>query len=62
MRAYKKHLDNIYGRFSGKHTDPGSKPLMEADEFEAFCQSSGLINDSFVQREVGLVFNLSMFT
>lgn len=38
MRTYLKHLEHIYGRFSGAHTEPGSKArFMEVDEFDNFC-------------------------
>lgn len=62
LRSHKKHLDHIFHRFGGAHSDPGAKPHMEVDEFENFCVTSGLMNDSFAAREVPLIFNLSMFT
>ena len=44
------------------HAAPGAKAHMEVDEFDMFCNASGLLNDSFASREVSLLFNLSMFT
>ena len=41
---------------------PGEKWFMTEDEFEAFVQDAGLINDMFFSRDVPVCFNLSMMT
>lgn len=62
MKAYSKLWTHLYNKFSGRHALPGQKPFMMQDEFETFVIESGMINDSLAQREVPLIFNLSMLT
>ena len=62
VKAYKKHIEHIYVLFSGRHAKPGAKKSMELDEFEDFVECAGLMNDSFVAREISVIFNLSMLT
>ena len=54
--------NNIFSNFSGAHNLPGTQPFMQLDEFDRFVTNSGLLNDSFAQRDIPLIYNLSMLT
>jgi len=61
-KAYKPVLDTVFGRFSGRYTKPGYKKFMSLEEFTDFCNTAGLINDSFAARETSTCFNIAMMT
>ena len=58
MTAVKK----IYEKFSGKYAMPGAIKYMSSDEFFALVEQTGIVNDSFGQREILPIFNCSMMT
>jgi len=62
MKSHKVLFEHIYKSFSGHNALPGGKNSMMRDEFEAFCERSGLQNDLLTTREASLHFNLSIFT
>ena len=47
LKAHLKVFEHMYDRFSGKHGLPGSKKYMFVDEFDDFCQMSGVFNDLY---------------
>ena len=62
---YKSHFplfDYIYKNYGCHYLKPGEKPFMMVDEFEKFFVTSGLISDTFVQRDIFISFNNAMMT
>lgn len=60
---YKSHLpifETLYKTFGCHYLKPGDKPFMMVDEFESIFQTTNLINDNFVSRDVIVSFNASM--
>jgi hypothetical protein len=62
---FKSHLpifEYIYKNFGCHYLKPSDKPFMMVDEFEKFFAFTGLVNDSFVQRDIYTSFNNAMMT
>lgn len=57
-----KTLKDIYARFSGRESNPGEPKFMCMNEFIDLITKSGVIDDNFGAREIGVIFNLSMMT
>lgn len=53
-------LKNIYQRYSGKKTPPGQKPFMCFEEFRNICSEAGLLLGGVNEREVDVIFCMSM--
>ena len=62
LKSYKRILDGIYDKYSGRYTKPGAKNFMSLEEFEDICMDGGFINETLVQREIDISFNLAMMT
>lgn len=61
-KAWKVVLDAVYQRFSVRKSKPGLPKFMCLEEFSDLCLQAGLINDTFVAREIGICFSLSQTT
>lgn len=53
MTAVKK----IYEKYSGKYAMPGAVKYMSSDEFFALVELTGIVDDTFGQREILPIFN-----
>ena len=64
LKAYheKKVWDHMYGKFSGRHALPGTKPFMMVDEFDDWVQQSNLLNDLMTAKYVTYIYNVSMLS
>jgi hypothetical protein len=60
-KEYEPLLKFYYDKFSGMHTLPGKKPFMSLEELRNFIFKIG-IEDSINEREIPLIFNVSMMT
>ena len=63
--AYKRNLQTfnlIYKKNSGRFALPGATKYMSLDEFFDLICAWGVVDDTFGQREIGTLFNLSMMT
>ena len=63
--AFKRHLntvERIYKANSGRYALPGAPKFMSLDEFYDLITSCGVVDDNFGQREISVMFNLSMMT
>ena len=61
-KRYIKPLKDIYVKFSGKYATPSASRFMSLDEFYDWITQSGVIDETFGQREIGIWYNLSMMT
>jgi len=57
-----KTLKEIYAKHSGRESVPGEPKFMSMNEFIDLVTQSGVIDDNFGAREIGVLFNLSMMT
>jgi hypothetical protein len=55
-------LENLYRKLGCNSQKPGTKAFMSLGEFKQLCQSGGMFEDSFAEKEGNLSFNLSMQT
>ena len=62
FKRYMTAVKKIYEKFSGKYAMPGAIKYMSSDEFFALVEQTGIVNDSFGQREILPIFNCSMMT
>jgi len=62
LKAHKSILDAVYKRFSGRFDKPGKPKTMSLEEFQDVCNQSGLVNETFVSRNIDVCFNLAMMT
>eukprot|EP00359_Climacostomum_virens_P001679 CAMPEP_0204897674 /NCGR_PEP_ID=MMETSP1397-20131031/869_1 /ASSEMBLY_ACC=CAM_ASM_000891 /TAXON_ID=49980 /ORGANISM="Climacostomum Climacostomum virens, Strain Stock W-24" /LENGTH=860 /DNA_ID=CAMNT_0052065451 /DNA_START=87 /DNA_END=2668 /DNA_ORIENTATION=+ len=62
LKAHKNILDAAYKRYSGRYDKPGKPKTMSLEEFQDICNQSGLVNETFVARNIDVNFNLSMMT
>jgi hypothetical protein len=63
--VYKRNMstfDKIYKKNSGRYALPGATKFMSLDEFYGLITTCGVVDDNFGQREVSIMFNLSMMT
>ena len=63
--SFKRNMitfEKIYKQNSGRYALPGATRYMSLDEFFDLITGWGVVNDSFGQREIGTLFNLSMMT
>ena len=58
MPAFKK----IYEKHSGRLALPGAKKFVCMDEFYEMINDTGVVSDSFGQREIGVIYTMSMMT
>ena len=52
----------MYDKNIGRYALPGSQKSMSSDEFFDLICDSGVVSDTFGQREIGKEFNLAMQT
>ena len=57
-----KAISALYARYSGKYALPGAPRYMSMDEFILLIQESGVISDSFGEREISPIYSMSMMT
>lgn len=57
-----KTLKEIYTKHSGREAIPGEPKFMSMNEFIDLVTKSGVIDDNFGAREIGVIFNVSMMT
>ncbi|CDW87404.1 UNKNOWN [Stylonychia lemnae] len=62
IKANLKVLQDIYYKYYGKDSLPGELKFMSMNEFIDLVTRSGVIDDNFGAREIGIIFNLSMMT
>ena len=55
-------LQDIYKRHSAREALPGEDRFMSLSEFIDLITASGVVDDNFGSREIGIIFNLSMMT
>jgi hypothetical protein len=56
-------LKQVYQKNSGKYAQPGAQSkTMSLDEFIDMFDKGHLIDENFGQREIGVLFNVSMMT
>ena len=63
--AYKRNMntfEKIYRQNSGRYALPGAPKFMSLDEFFDLVCSCGVVDDNFGQREISILYNLSMMT
>lgn len=63
--AYKRNLNTfnlIYKKNSGRYALPGATRYMSLDEFFDLICSCGVVDDTFGQREISVLYNLAMMT
>eukprot|EP01017_Pseudomicrothorax_dubius_P005020 TRINITY_DN11162_c0_g1_i1.p1 TRINITY_DN11162_c0_g1~~TRINITY_DN11162_c0_g1_i1.p1 ORF type:complete len:422 (+),score=86.12 TRINITY_DN11162_c0_g1_i1:71-1267(+) len=62
-KSYLQLVNQIYKKYSGRKSKPGMKKFMCLDELHTLANHAGLISeDSMVERDVDVIFNLSMMT
>lgn len=61
-KRYLKPLKSIYTKFSGKYAMPSAPRFMSFDEFFDLITQTGVVDETFGQREIGICYNLSMMT
>ena len=57
-----KALKRVYEKYTGRFQMPGATKYMSVEEFFDLICSCGVVNEDFGQREISILFNLSMFT
>lgn len=62
FKYYLKAVKTLYNLYSGRHSKPAEARFMCADEFIKMISDSGIVSDRFGNREIGIIFNLSMMT
>lgn len=62
IRANLRTLQEIYFRYYGKEALPGEPKFISMNEFIDLITRSGVIDDNFGAREIGIIYNLSMMT
>jgi len=55
-------LKDIYKKYSGRDALPNEDRFMSLGEFIDLITYSGVVDDSFGAREIGIIFNTSMMT
>ena len=63
--AFKRNMitfEKIYKQNSGRYALPGATRYMSLDEFFDLITGWGVVNENFGQREISILFNLSMMT
>lgn len=62
---YKRYLaifKEIYTGYSGRTKTPGAKVFMSIQEFNECMVNLGLINELFAERDITILFGISMMT
>lgn len=52
-----KVISDLYGKYSGKMSLPGQPKFMCLEEFIDLITDSGVVDDTFGAREIGMQFN-----
>lgn len=60
-RLYKVLLA-VYSKYTGKYAMPGQPKFMSLDEFEELINTAGIVDETFGNRDIGPMFNLSMMS
>lgn len=55
-------LKDIYKRYSGREALPSDPKFMSLNEFVDLINISGVVDETFGAREIGVIFNISMMT
>ena len=55
-------LKDIYAKHSGKESLPSEPKFMSIAEFVNLITMSGVVDDNFGSREIGIIYNQAMMT
>jgi hypothetical protein len=55
-------LKDVYNKYSGRECLPSEDPYMTMHEFIELINNTKVIDDHFGEREIGIIYNISMMT
>ena len=62
FKKYWKVILELFKRYSGKMAIPGTPKYVSLDEFIEMITNSGVVDEDFGAREIGVLYNLGMMT
>jgi len=62
LKKYLPIIKELFKRYSGKYALPGKPKFVSMDEFIQMVNDTGVVDETFGAREIGILYNLSMFT
>lgn len=62
LKSHYPLFDYIFKHYGCGYLKPGEKPFMMVDEFQKFFVTTGLISNTFVERDIFISYNNAMMT
>jgi len=62
LKKYFPAIKLLFAKYSGRYTLPGNPKFVSLDEFIELIVASNFVDDKFGNREISILFNLSMMT